>query len=259
MTAHQRLYRTIGLVVIFFFLQGQSCEPLLLEIFGFDNPDEVDCSEVQITSFTQDANGNVSMTWNGLGEEYEINVSYQDTLIASYYVRYPSTILEFQIDWASLQGSSNSVEIELIVDSFYTSGDCRLYRTLERPNTVANSMNCANLRLTSPLAGMANGLQTFYWDALDGAVNYRINIYENNESPAPLIGLDAGNVTNLTMDVSVAAIGGETPLVVELLANDSLGNACTQRYEIAREAAAPQSAPSTATPTCAQDPSASYC
>lgn len=114
----------------------------------------------------------------------------------------------------------------------------------EADNDEAEYLDCANLRLTSPLGGMANGFQTFYWDALEGAVAYRLNIYDDANS-AVLVSVDAGNSLNTSLDVSQAAIGGETPLTVELLAFDANGNSCSQRYEIGREAAPPQIAPET--------------
>jgi hypothetical protein len=118
-------------------------------------------------------------------------------------------------------------------------------------------MNCADLALTAPLGGMANGFERFYWNDLEGATSYRLNLYY---AGVLLRSVDAdGDTTMAEIDVSRNAIGGDTPLTVELLAFDAAGNQCSQTYSIAREAAPPQVAPPTATPTCAEDPDRDNC
>ncbi len=63
------------------------------------------------------------------------------------------------------------------------------------------------ITLLSPREGMANGMQTFYWTAVDGATGYRVRIY--NESGALVAEATVGPlVNNVTIDVSTAAIGG---------------------------------------------------
>ena len=133
--------------------------------------------------------------------------------------------------------------------------------TPNQPNvgnqTNVSAMNCNTVRLTSPRSGLPNGLVTVYWDALAGAVNYRVNLY----SGSVRIGTweAASPATNLQADVSQAAVGGSNPLELELLAYDAYGNYCRDFVLQNREAAAPQAAPPTATPTCAENPSAPYC
>lgn len=127
--------------------------------------------------------------------------------------------------------------------------------------TVSTSgMNCNSVRLTSPRGGLPNGVTTIYWDALAGAVNYRINLY----SGAVRIGTweAASPATNLQADLSQAAVGGQNPFELELLAFDANGNYCRDYVVQDREAAPPQSAPisePSATPTCDEKPSAPYC
>jgi hypothetical protein len=126
--------------------------------------------------------------------------------------------------------------------------------------TVASGMNCSTIRLTSPRSGLPNGVVTVYWDALAGAVSYRINLY----SGSVRIGTweAAPPATNLQADVSQAAVGGNNPFALELLAYDTYGNYCRDYVVQNREAAPPQApvnAVPSATPTCDEEPSASYC
>jgi hypothetical protein len=139
-------------------------------------------------------------------------------------------------------------------------------------NIVAPSgLNCNSLQLTSPLGGLPNGTATFYWNVLPGAVSYRINIYDHNGTF--LASFDSQpSATNLSADVSWAAIGGQYELRVELVAFGG-GTSCRETVTIQREApsggftgsgggggngggGAPQP---TATLTCVQDPAQSWC
>ena len=135
-----------------------------------------------------------------------------------------------------------------------------------QPQPVQNNvvqpagMNCDNLRLTSPLDGLPNGDVTFYWDTLPGATSYRINVFGEG---AFLAGYDAtGDQTNLTTNVSQGTIGGQFILTVELIAADANGNTCSKSYVLQREAprdtggSDPEPEP---TPTCEENPYASYC
>jgi hypothetical protein len=141
-------------------------------------------------------------------------------------------------------------------------------------NLVApTGLNCNLLRLTSPLGGLPNGVATFYWDVLPGAVAYRINIYDNVGTF--LSSFDSqGAATSLSADVSWAAIGGQYDLQVELVAFGG-GTSCRETVTISREAPSggmPSNgggnggnggnggvpAP-TATPTCQEDPSQNWC
>jgi hypothetical protein len=133
-------------------------------------------------------------------------------------------------------------------------------------NIVGNSgfgLNCNTLVLTSP-SGLPNGTTTFYWDGVQGAVAYRINIYDNNGNY--LTTFDSqGATTNLTADVSWGAIGGQYDLQVEIVAFGG-GTSCSRTFNIQREAPSggvPSGggggngggAPApTSTPTCAEFP-----
>ncbi len=124
------------------------------------------------------------------------------------------------------------------------------------------ALNCGNLRLTSPLGGLPNGKATFYWDALENAVSYRINLYA---SGVLLAGFDSPNgQTSLEADVSTNAVGGGQTLQVELIATAANGEQCSQLVAIQREWSPPPPPPANAppvqpTPTCDEKPDADYC
>jgi hypothetical protein len=102
---------------------------------------------------------------------------------------------------------------------------------------LPSGMNCSNVRLSSPRTGLPNavgGVLLASWEAA---------------SPA----------TSLQIDVSQSATGGNNPFELELKAFDADGNFCRDYVVQDREAAPPQALPATATPTCAEEPSASYC
>jgi hypothetical protein len=123
-----------------------------------------------------------------------------------------------------------------------------------------SSMNCSNIHLSSPRGGLPNGLVTVYWDVLEGATKYRVNLYSG--------GVQIGTwevfapATNLQANVSEAAVGGSNPLELELIASDAYGYTCRDSVVQNREAAPAQAAPivaPSATPTCIEKPTASYC
>jgi hypothetical protein len=122
---------------------------------------------------------------------------------------------------------------------------------------LPSGMNCSNVRLSSPRTGLPNAVVTVYWEALAGAVNYQINLYSGG---ALLASWEAASpATSLQIDVSQSATGGNNPFELELKAFDADGSFCRDYVVQDREAAPPQALPATATPTCAEKPSASYC
>ena len=127
------------------------------------------------------------------------------------------------------------------------------------PAPPVTGLDCTNFRLASPRGGLANGAVTFFWDRLEGATSYRINIYD--EYGGHLAGFDAGaDQTNLTADVSWNTIGGQFGFEVELIATDERGDTCRDAVSMQREAPpAPAQPLPTATLTCQQDPFANYC
>jgi len=77
---------------------------------------------------------------------------------------------------------------------------------------------CAGFRLTSPSGGMSNSPMTFYWDPAPAAQSYRINIFDRDTNALLFQGDSPAPNTNATIDVSTAAIGGGSNLMVEMLA-----------------------------------------
>jgi hypothetical protein len=103
---------------------------------------------------------------------------------------------------------------------------------------ASGQADCARFKPTSPLGGMGNGNETFYWDGALGANNYRVNIY--NESGAQ-VGSFATNSENtaLTIDTSSNAIGAGASFgwEVEALVDNAI--ACTTgRVSVLRDATA---------------------
>jgi hypothetical protein len=221
----------------------------------------LNCEEFYFISVTQDSSGIVRFSWSdNAGSSIAFFFYHDDVQIHVMNIRSADNVGEatYQLDWASLAGS-DTVEIE--GREVGQLGDvCTTRTSVTRPEPASRpvpAMNCADLALTSPLGGMANGFQSFFWNDLEGAVSYRLNFYD---AGALLLSMDFdGDTTTAELDVSRNAIGGDTPLTVELLAFDAAGNQCSQTYSIAREAAPPQSSPPTATPTCMQDPSRNGC
>ncbi len=94
--------------------------------------------------------------------------------------------------------------------------------------------SCSAFRLTSPLLGLANGNQTFYWDPLPVATGYRVQILENG---AVLATFETGaDQTNLTADVSADKIGGLFTFVVRVQALNGAKAVCSDEREMLREA-----------------------
>jgi hypothetical protein len=254
-------FRILFLLCLFLFLTAQEC---ISPIAGVGNIDFNDCTGVELDPIILNTDGSVAVTWtNVVPSSTRIVVGpSSDTIYFDQTYQAGVNAANFRLDWQNIPTD--------FLWLYFVTGNCSIQRILARPtaatatpsaratstssaNIAAASMNCANLRLTSPLGGMANGMQTFYWDALPNAVGYRINIYY---AGTYLTGWNAATgQLNLTADVSTAAIGGETPLTVELVALDGRGGSCSQRYDMGREAAPPQPQGAAPTATCRPLPS----
>jgi hypothetical protein len=100
---------------------------------------------------------------------------------------------------------------------------------------AAGRADCRLFRPTSPLGGFAFGTTDFYWDAAQGADNYRVNIYGEGGA---LVGSFLTNSANtaLSIDTSAGNIGGgfNFSWEVEALVNNQ--TACTSsRVTVLRE------------------------
>lgn len=85
---------------------------------------------------------------------------------------------------------------------------CGEYRTFPvTVTTPAPVVTCTGVRATSPLDGLACGMNTFYWDAAPGADRYVVNLYDDKGVQVGSFPT-SGNETNLTADLSQQAVGG---------------------------------------------------
>lgn len=68
--------------------------------------------------------------------------------------------------------------------------------------------DCSRFRATSPLDGLANGANIFYWDGAPGATSYRVNIYNLDRGGIRVASYETGGLnTWLLGDVSVTTAG----------------------------------------------------
>jgi hypothetical protein len=112
---------------------------------------------------------------------------------------------------------------------------------------AAGGVDCPGLVPTSPLGGMAYGLNTFYWDAAVGATSYRVNVYDEGGALVASGDVNAPN-TSLALDV-LGGSGFSYSWEVSAFLNGQL--ACTTaRVTMQREAAPPPPPPLATRPPC---------
>lgn len=104
--------------------------------------------------------------------------------------------------------------------------------------TVPANFSCATFRATSPLGGLANGTNRFYWNPAPGATGYRVNVYNLQFGTRRVASYTTdGFNTNLFGDVGIGAAGSGFLFAweVEALVSDQV--ACrTPRQVMFREA-----------------------
>jgi LysM repeat protein len=112
--------------------------------------------------------------------------------------------------------------------------------------------DCSHFRLSSPLDGLANGSNLFYWDPAPGATSYRINVYNPSLPGGPLVVSHevSGAITHLQAGMDDGSIGSGLYFVVETQALVGDQIACSQRVVLLR------SVPPTPAPTAAPAPAA---
>lgn len=94
--------------------------------------------------------------------------------------------------------------------------------------TPAPVPTCEGFRPTSPLDGLACGLNTFYWDAAPGADHYVVNLY--NESGAQVGSFQTtGSETSLTTEVNQQTAGAGFSFGWEVQALQNGQVICTTR------------------------------
>jgi hypothetical protein len=106
---------------------------------------------------------------------------------------------------------------------------------------VAPSYNCAALRLTAPLDGMANGWNRFYWDPIQGAESYLIVVSDGSVKASYSA---ASNANYLDANVGSDVIGGGYTFTVSLHAIVGGKVVCSTQHTINRAASAGAAAPS---------------
>jgi uncharacterized protein YgiM (DUF1202 family) len=98
---------------------------------------------------------------------------------------------------------------------------------------AAGKADCSKFKPTSPLDGLAYGLNVFYWDAAPGATSYRVSVpgVGSSEVAAP--------TTTTTLDLSSAGFNIQMSWYVEALVNGQV--ACkSQMVTIPREMPPPE-------------------
>ena len=102
--------------------------------------------------------------------------------------------------------------------------------TTPTTNTGGGPADCTNFKATSPLDGLAYGVNTFYWDPAPGATSYRLTV-------VGLGSIDSSS-TNVTYDLFNAGQQFQMSWYVEALVNGQVS--CTsQTVTVAREASPP--------------------
>jgi LysM repeat protein/uncharacterized protein YraI len=69
------------------------------------------------------------------------------------------------------------------------------------------NVDCTGFSLTSPLDGLVDGANTFYWNPASGATSYRVNVYNRTQPMSVSFSTDGGS-TSLIGNTSVSAVGG---------------------------------------------------
>jgi hypothetical protein len=87
---------------------------------------------------------------------------------------------------------------------------------------------------------------TFYWDPVNAqGISYRLTLMDEGRNV--LTSVDAGNVTNVSLDVSQGAIGGQFQIIVQLVALLNGRVVCSDERFILREAGSAPPPPLTGT------------
>lgn len=117
------------------------------------------------------------------------------------------------------------------------------------PPTPRPQFDCSGFKPTSPLDGLPNGLATFYWDPAQGATDYRILIF--NEQNTLVAAFSVIGQTTLQGDLSTGAVGPGLTFTwqVEALRNGQI--VCSAPgVTLFRESVPPPPPQPTAAPQC---------
>jgi LysM repeat protein len=139
-------------------------------------------------------------------------------------------------------GNSNFVQPVVIVPPAIAQPLAQVFVGAEdHPPFVAPlTADCSRFRPTSPLDGLANGSNVFYWDPAPGATSYRVNIYNLSIAGAPLMASYevSGLLTHLQGDAGDGAVGGGFLFRWEAQALVSDQVACSTSVTVPRAVAA---------------------
>lgn len=119
---------------------------------------------------------------------------------------------------------------------------------------AAGQANCSSFRPTSPLGGMAFGLNTFYWDPAPGATSYRVNIFDENGNQVASYET-TGPTTSLVGDTSGLGGGISFSWQVVALVNGQI--ACSSAT-VSMQREAPPPPATLQQPTSTPEPSCNY-
>lgn len=141
----------------------------------------------------------------------------------------PGVLLHYPIDLPSIE--------EILATFEAISG--------QTSNSSNNPAVCAGLQPTSPLGGMAFGLETFYWSGIPAATAYRVNLYNDVGLLVRSFETSAPN-TSLVGDTSAANTGFSAAWEVQALIGGEV--VCTSTRLGMNRAAPPPPSQSTPVP-----------
>jgi hypothetical protein len=77
-------------------------------------------------------------------------------------------------------------------------------------------VDCSSFRITAPLDGLADGMNTIYWDGVPDATGYQIDVLD---TPNLLLNMSLpAQPTNVTLDLSQSVIGGGVSIQLQMRA-----------------------------------------
>lgn len=146
--------------------------------------------------------------------------------IANRNLIYAGEVLRVPCEGDSLSGSGNQTNLP--------AG--RELPGVEFPTIV---IDCTTLRISSPRQGLAYGMNTIYFDPVNGATSYRVNVYGVDENTGQLLASydSYGALTRARGDFTIDSIGIGFKFALEAEALVSGVPVCrTSRLEMFREA-----------------------
>jgi hypothetical protein len=252
--------RVFVFMAIVFVLQACVCSYADMLTFLETGVYPVHCEDLYFYPEALSSDDDLILSWNSNSymQEFYLLVQTSNGSSISENSQYRSNSIQIPIDWDKLNSDEINAMIRVNIDTIvgvksceatlnFTSDDLRSLanstnstnstnpsNSSNSTNSANGSLNCTQLVLTSP-QGLPQGNVTFYWNTVDNALSYQINIYSGETK---LAGWEvAAPVTNLTTNVSTQAIQGQNPLEIELIVKASNGRQCSETYVMDREAA----------------------